>query len=259
MTSINTTAIGNRFSFHRAAMMACAFSAFTLPGFANAEIVAIDIVAQVEFVDDYKNYLDGKIKPGDQITGSYVYDTATTDENSAETVGDYRHTQPGFGVCLQSAGLKFGSHASAPEFLLELVNNHYTNIDAYLFHSYKNNFSVAATPNPHYPEQVDNRISWQLDDYSQQALSNTLLTNQPPQLDNWQSNFGLTIESRTSEGQFIIRAHVTSAVRGTSTSIGDCAQSATTSLKYIDSTLLHAAPALPIKSKRFSLTIRESM
>ncbi|HEY0894042.1 MAG TPA: hypothetical protein VGE32_13365, partial [Cellvibrio sp.] len=226
----------------------------SLSGYSSAEVVSVDITAVVEYVDDYKNYLGGKIKPGDQITGTYVYDTATADDNTIATVSDYWHKQPGHGICLDVAGLKFGSSATTPSFLVELVNNHYSNNDNYLLRSYKNDFAISAKPDPNYPTgAVENHIAWQLDDNTMQALNSTLLTDQPPRLSDWKSLFGLTIDSRVSGAQgFFVRAHVTSAVRGSSTSIGTCVtptEPVFASPKYIDSTLLHRSANITDKTE----------
>lgn len=216
----------------------------TLSSYSIAEVVSIDITAVVAHVDDYGNYLGGKIKPGDEITGTYIYDTAIPDTNPLANVGDYEHTTPGFGVCLDAAGIKFRSHPTMPQFLLELVNNHYNN-DAYLFHSYNNAFDIAVPLNSPY-EQPDNIISWQLDDDTQQALSHLSLTNQAPDLNAWQSWFGLNIHSRSMQGEFMIRAHVTSAVRSSST----CeTKSAPASAKYIAHTLLHRSTNINDKTE----------
>lgn len=226
----------------------------SLPGYSNAEIVSIDITAVVEYVDDYKNYLGGKVKAGDQINGTYVYDTSTVDDNTAATVADYWHKQPGFGICLDVAGLKFGSSATSPNFLVELVNNHYTNRDNYLLRSYINDFAVSAKPDPNYPSPtLENHISWQLDDNTMQALSSIQLTDQPPALSAWQSQFGLSIDSRAGSNRFMIRAHVTSAVRSSSTSIGICVSPSepipVSQPKYIDSTLLHRSTNIVDKTE----------
>ena len=54
------------------------------------------------------------------------------------------------------------------------------------------------------------RISWELVDDSLKALDSTALPAAPPDLDKWQSEFGLTIEGRSTV-EFIIRAHVIEA------------------------------------------------
>jgi hypothetical protein len=51
------------------------------------------------------------------------------------------------------------------------------------------------------------RISWELVDESLKALDSTALLAGPPDLDQWQSEFGLTIEGRSTV-EFIVRAHV---------------------------------------------------
>ena len=59
--------------------------------------------------------------------------------------------------------------------------------------------------------QVENHISWQLDDPTSVALSSEKLPILPPVLTDWQSTFGLTISSSSMNNTFLIRAHVTDA------------------------------------------------
>jgi hypothetical protein len=228
-TSMKSTRTHRRI-FAASTMLLAAFS-----GSSSAEVVSIDITAVVEYVDDHKNYLGGSIKPGDAISGTYIYNSETTDSNILPNVGDYEHTAAGYGACLNVAGVKFSSHPSTPRFLLELVDNH-SNGDAYLFHSYNNVFDIAAPLDAAHGERSDNMISWQLDDPLQQALSTTSLSNQPPDLTAWASFFGLMIHSRSMAGNFMIRAHVISAIKGNSSCPVD--PEAHTG-KYIASTLLH--------------------
>jgi hypothetical protein len=220
---------------HRSITAASMIFLSAFSGSSSAEVVSIDITAVVEYVDDHRNYLGGRIKPGDAISGTYIYNTETTDTNVLPNVGDYEHTAAGYGACLNVAGVKFRSHPSSPRFLLELVDNH-SNGDAYLFHSYNNVFDITAPLDTAHGELADNMISWQLDDPTQQALSSVGLTNQSPDLTAWTSFFGLMIHSRSMAGNFAIRAHVTSAIKGTSSCPADpVAQTG----KYLANTLLH--------------------
>lgn len=173
---------------------------------ADAQDQTIVLTAIVATVDDPQGVLGGAINPGDTLSGSYTYNLATSDSNPLPTVGDYWHIGPGpYGISLQGGGLRFRSNPDNVMFLVELVNDHGTpSRDNYLIRSYTNLPASCGVLVDH--------ISWQLDDPTLAALSDTLLSAYPPDLSDWQSDFGLTIEG-PGPGLWFIRAHVTSAVR----------------------------------------------
>jgi len=61
---------------------------------AQALLITIEIQAVVDSVRDEGNYLEGKIKPGDSITGFYIYESTTPDSNPSQIGGRYGHTTP---------------------------------------------------------------------------------------------------------------------------------------------------------------------
>jgi hypothetical protein len=178
---------------------------------ADAEPVSIAITAEVAEVDDTRGYLGGAINVGDVITGMYVYESTTPDTQSLPTVGDYRQTTAPFGITLNAGGFVFRTDPNNVNFLVEIVNDHgFPARDNYLLRSYNNIFDRSV------PFERENHIAWQLDDPTRTALSSDALPTGPPVLANWQSLFGLTIESGGVSGggdKFLIRAHVTSAKR----------------------------------------------
>lgn len=169
----------------------------------HAEPVCVAITAEVAYVDDRDGVLDGAINVGDVITGTYVYESTTPDTNQLPTVGDYWHTTAPFGITLNAGGFVFRTDPANVNFLVEIANDHGTPAsDNYLLRSYKNIFDIGSNSNNH--------ISWQLDDPTLAALSSEALPTVPPVLSDWQSSFGLDIESG-SFSEFLIRSHVTSA------------------------------------------------
>ena len=171
---------------------------------AHAEPICIAITAEVAYVDDQGGVLAEAIKVGDVITGTYVYESTTPDTNSLPTVGDYWHTTAPFGITLNAGGFVFRTDPNNVNFLVEIVNDHGTPAsDNYLLRSYNNIFDVGSSS--------DNHISWQLDDPTSTALSSEALPTVPPVLADWQSVFGLDIQSGMSFDRFLIRSHVTSA------------------------------------------------
>lgn len=183
-----------------AAMLATGFQ--TKAHAQTNQTICIDITAKVESVFDQSGVLAGVISEGDVITGRYVYDSTTADTNSLPTVGDYFHTTTPFGITLDAGGFIFRTDPNNVNFLIEIVNDHGNPpSDNYLLRSYNNIFDLGSSTNNH--------ISWQLDDPTLTALSSEALPTVPPVLADWQSVFGLTIES-FSDG-FFIRSHVTAA------------------------------------------------
>jgi hypothetical protein len=176
------------------------------PTTAHCAQVRIIISATVSLVDDPDNLLNNTVAPGDIITGIYIYDSFAVDTNPLPEVGDYRYTTAPNGIRLSVNGLTFATDPAHVDFLLEVVND-YENLDNYVLHSYNNLFAVSATG-----QFVFNIISWQLDDPTQMALASTVLPRTPPVLSDWQSIFGLTIDS-DGDNHFHIRANVTSAIR----------------------------------------------
>ena len=176
-----------------------------------AEIVTINIAAEVSYIDDIGGLLEGSINVGDTLVGHYTYETTTPDSNTWESVGDYRHNSVPYGITVSGGELLFKTDPLNTDFLVEIVNDHYSGRDNYLLRSY-NNLPLS---NGTFVEH----ISWQLDDDTQTALTSAELTALPPNLPDWQSIFGLTITGNDYEdpyyypyeNEFFIRAHVTSA------------------------------------------------
>jgi hypothetical protein len=174
---------------------------------ASDSSITIALTATVVEVYDPANLLSGTIQPGDTVTGTYTYNSATSDTNAALNVGDYWHTTAPYGVSLTVGGWRFETDPQQVSFVVETVNNLHGQ-DNYLVRSYNNRHLSNGLYVTH--------IAWQLDDPTQTALKNAALPRTAPRLSSWQSTFGLTIEGSDSPGQwddhqFLIRAQVTQA------------------------------------------------
>jgi hypothetical protein len=168
---------------------------------AHAESVCIAITAPVALVLDVGGFLTGAINVGDVITGTYVYESTTPDTNSLPTVGDYRHTTAPFGITLDAGGFVFRTDPNNVDFVVEIANDHgIPPRDNYLLGSSRNIFDISVPPAPIGP--TFNQIGWQLDDPTHAALSSEALPTVPPVLRDWQSIFGLTIDSDTGGAFF---------------------------------------------------------
>ena len=73
----------------------------------NGALITIEIEAVVDTVLDEANYLEGKISPGDTITGSYTYESTTSDSSPSEYGGVYEHDNSPAGISLHVGGFDF--------------------------------------------------------------------------------------------------------------------------------------------------------
>ena len=167
---------------------------------AQAEIITIAIEATVDLVDDFGNYLEGSITPGDIVTGTYTYDSDTSDSNPLPTAGGYWYYESPFGISLSVGGFDFRTDPCNVKFGIGISNDGSLDDDGYVVISYNNLPLSNGVPVDH--------ISWQLDDPSGQALSSTELPITAPVLSDWEQFFGLTFERQR---QFFVRSYVTSA------------------------------------------------
>jgi len=169
---------------------------------ARAEMISIGLSAQVSYIDDREELLDGLIDIGDTVTGSYTYDSDKLDNSLDERVGAYWHYGGPYGIVLNVGEYVFQTDPENVEFLLGLYDNYIPDTeDNYLLRSYKNLALSNGVPVLH--------ISWQLDDYSGTALSSDALPLGPPVLQDWDYNRGLRIELGP-KGETRITADVTS-------------------------------------------------
>lgn len=143
------------------------------------------------------------ITEGMPFTGTYTFNLSASDTNDWESVGDYFHTSGPYGVVVQIGNRIFRSNPDNVNFLLEVVNNHYSGSDSYGFHSY-NNLPVEGA-NVEF-------ISWFLDDYSQAAVTSTALSPVPPDLNQWR-DLGFSITG--NHGAFALGGTVTEIQVGT--------------------------------------------
>ena len=170
---------------------------------AQAEPITIAIEAVVDRVDDRSNYLEGKISPGDIITGTYTYDPLTPDSDLSPIVGRYEHSAPPHGIFLSAGGFDFKTNTTNVDFCVDIINDSTSGglHDGYGLISY-NNVPLSNGAN------VDG-IWWWLEDTSATALTDDALPVTPPILGQWQEN-RLHLDGERSG--YIIRAHVTSAI-----------------------------------------------
>jgi len=177
-----------------------AFSPMAVEG----ALVTIEIEAVVDSVSDEGNYLEGNIEVGDIITGWYSYDSSTPDSNPSVYIGMYEHYSSPYGISMSTGGFVFQTDSANVDFLVSVGNagGPYS-MDNYLITSRNNLCLSNGAP-------VD-RISWQLDDPTGNALSSDELPAGPPVLDDWLLA-PLLIHGPSRGASFGISAHVISAI-----------------------------------------------
>ena len=166
--------------------------------------VTFNLAGTVTYVKDTGNIFNGEITVGQTITGQYTFYVNAVDTHTADTIGDYRFTQPECGIIVNIGDRKFQTDSSNVNLLIEIVNNHgAAPSDNYVVRSY-NNLKLDET------NTVDH-ISWQLDDSTANAIDNTALTSNPPDLSKWTAVVGLTVTG--NDDAYFIRMNVTSVVK----------------------------------------------
>jgi hypothetical protein len=183
---------------------------------ASGALITIKIEAVVDDIVEAGGYLNGRIKVGDLITGTYTYDTDTPDMDwlwgsESPFVARYHYFNPPYGISLSAGGFDFMTDPANTNFLIEIVN-HYASVDAYSVISYTNLPLFDSTPVGH--------ISWGLRDYSASAIPSAALPTTAPVLGDWETSllqFGAGSGGGRGEGGtgpaigFGVMGHVTSA------------------------------------------------
>lgn len=116
-----------------------AISTFLLwSGNVHAELITVNISATVDYVDDIGNGLNGQMKAGDTISGTYTYESTTPDTDASITYGMYPHPSGIGGIDLTVNGLSLKTNPNRlnGDFDMNIVNE--TNYDFYHVMSFNN-------------------------------------------------------------------------------------------------------------------------
>lgn len=172
---------------------------------AEATLITVEIEAVVDSVRDEGNYLEGKIKPADIITGTYTYDSDILDSAPESWLGKYEYSQAPYGMILEVKNFRFETNPRYVDLIIYVSNDGVSpDGDIYSIVS-RNNLPLSNGVNIGW-------MFWQLDDRLGDALSNTNLPLTAPVLADWKYGNLLCIEGIPRQTDFIIYAHVTSAV-----------------------------------------------
>jgi hypothetical protein len=162
----------------------------------NGALITIEIEAAVDGVSDEGNYLEGKIKVGDIITGFYTYDSSVT-----RLPGErYEFDSVPCGVFLSVGGFEFATDSSTVDFEMG-IGNDLSWGDTYFFISF-NNLRLSN-------DALVDGISWSLKDSTGTALSTDTLPTIAPILDQWADN---RLRLHGERGMYIVDATVTWAI-----------------------------------------------
>ena len=168
-------------------MCGCGDDTSTGPREEDPTRITMQLTAIVSTVDDPSSVLGGLVEVGDTITGTYTYDSTTEDTYPDTTVGRYSHSSAPYGMFLEIDGYEFKTDLNDVDFLVEIWNNSGSPAyDFYVVRSY-NNAPLTLNVAVEY-------IFWQLEDETATAVSSTELTTSPPDLADWTSIWGLTVE-----------------------------------------------------------------
>jgi hypothetical protein len=167
---------------------------------ARAELVTIQITAEVDHVDDPFDYLKGQIKVGDIVSGRYVYDDSSPDLNTWPNQGHYEYSTIPYGIFLEVNGFEFQTDPASVDFVFD-VGNDYADSDDYFLLSGNN----VPLPDGTYV----GGIYWHLSDSTETALSSDKLPTTAPVLDDWGFNF-MSFGAGTRARSFAIASHVVS-------------------------------------------------
>lgn len=194
-----------RLVFMLTVVLSCALS-LTLAK--QADAYTFDFSGNVTQLYDNFNELGGAINVGDTMVGSFSYDLGAPDTNFPSIiVGDYWHYSIPYGITVNINGNTFQTDPSNVSFLAETVND------------YPYCISCAITPSDHFVLRSYNNInashiSWQLDDFTGTAISDTNLPTSF-NLSAWTQIFALSIENPNGSSA-MIRGVVTSIQPATS-------------------------------------------
>jgi hypothetical protein len=163
----------------------------------------IVFVARVDNVYDPGEALRDTIHVDDFLRGTMTYDINAADSDARPDVGRYEHHHPPYGILIEAGPFVFQTDPKRVDF--SIVVSKAQGVPP------RNSYVVTSANNlPLQNGAAVSRISWELVDDSLTALNSATLPAIPPDLDKWQSEFGLTLEGR-SPVEFIIRAHVIEA------------------------------------------------
>ena len=168
----------------------------------KAQTITIALKGKVTQVDDYDHLLNNAVKVNDSITGTIVYYANLADNNTDNTVGDYRNTTSPAGMSVKTGPLTFQTDAGNINLLTESVDRTPDRGgDGILFRSYHNVFPVGN-------EYNEKTIEWQLDNALGTALKNDSVTRKID-LNKFTQMSGFTIDAIKYESDFFIRGLIT--------------------------------------------------
>ncbi len=169
----------------------------------------VNIVAEIETIRDPLHIIP-EIRPGDRMTGTYVFDREAPDGAAGPEGGSYRLNQAPSGVVLRIGKILFQSDPQNVDIEIEVGNRRFGDLFSFVSH---NNVCRSKPGGPNLLSQPL-RISWCVHDFTGEALASDEIPSGPLNLADWQSPVGLRIEgagaNSGADDSFLIVAKVVS-------------------------------------------------
>jgi len=171
----------------------------------EATVITIEIEAEIDFLADPSNIFEDSLKVGDMITGSYTYDSDTPDSAPEDWLGKYEYSQAPYGMILEVGDFRFETDPEDVDFIIYVSNDRLSPKGDIWSIVSKNNLLLD------YGLSIG-WMYWQLNDRSGEVVSSTNLPLTGPILADWQDGNSLRAEGVLRQTDFIIDAHVNSAI-----------------------------------------------
>jgi len=144
------------------------------------------------------------IQVGDTFTGTYTYNSLTTDSDASPYLGMYEHDAP-YGVCMSIGEYELKTATSHVGGFRISINNDDPQLNIWDFYTIESDEIV---PVPSVDFDVD-YIYWSLGDITHTAIDSDILPITAPALEDWNYNSFRIVGINNS---FTIRGEVTEAV-----------------------------------------------
>lgn len=147
---------------------------------ARAVPIIIEISGEVTSItSEYIDPLTDSIHVGDTFTGTYTYNTSTTDSDSSLQRGSYVHNSP-YGVNISLGGYDFSTGATHTGGFVVVIE------DDIIINETRDTYYIESSVNNALPSGfADYSIEWVISDSTHTALSSTDLPTTAPFLIDW--------------------------------------------------------------------------
>jgi hypothetical protein len=183
------------------------FAILLLPApLARAVPITIEITGEVISVEGDVGSVPSTIYAGVSFTGTYTYDSSTSDSDASQYIGKYEHNSP-YGISLLLGGYEFTTATNHIGKFNISIHNDDPQANLWDYYIVESDEIISAPP---VGFSVDH-IRWILGDITHTALDSYALPVTPPVLTDWGYNV-LRISGSGDLGGLLIEGTVTQAV-----------------------------------------------